>query len=308
MSGKLKILLAVLALGALISVSYGLSLFRSSKPADQTASLYAAGVDPCQQDTDKDGLSDCEETYWGTDYKNPDTDGDGFKDGEEVLSGHDPAKKGPDDLLNGRGNVTQEAATLMLGGIATGDLKPDSPKYNDSVQKLTDAVLERYQANSTVTDEDVAIGTDKPVDIIKYGFAASNIVGPALKDLGGGFAAVVSVIANTQLDDLSSLQKKDPEQYQKLLAAIDQQIGQLDRRISSLRKMTVPPSMVTGHKNVLILLRGTQQQYRLLRQVSLDPVQGTFAFQSLANLTRSVSVDVAEDFARRLNNAVDRTQ
>jgi len=307
MSGKLKILLAVLALGALVSVAYGISFFRSPKT---TASVYDAvgGNDPCQQDTDKDGLSDCQETYWNTDYRNSDSDGDGFKDGEEVMSGHDPAKKGPDDGLNGRGNVTQQAATLMLGGIAVGDLSPNSPKYNGSIQKLTDAVLERYQANSAVTDEDVAIGTDSRIDIIKYGFAASNIVGPTLRDLGTGFAQVVAVIASIQLDDLSSLQKNDPAQYKKFLASIDQQISSLDGRISSLRKMTVPPSMIVGHKNVLMLLRGTQQQYRLLRQISQDPMQGTFAFQSLANLTRSLSVDVAEDFARRLNNALQKAQ
>lgn len=43
-----------------------------------------------KRDTDKDGLMDDEETYYGTNPKKADTDGDGYPDGEEVKKGYDP--------------------------------------------------------------------------------------------------------------------------------------------------------------------------------------------------------------------------
>ena len=47
-------------------------------------------------DDDNDGLTNSEESYYGTDPKNPDTDGDGYNDGAEVKAGYDP--NGPGKL------------------------------------------------------------------------------------------------------------------------------------------------------------------------------------------------------------------
>jgi hypothetical protein len=45
-------------------------------------------------DTDGDGLTDEEETTYGTDPNNPDSDGDGYPDGDEVLAGYNPLGEG----------------------------------------------------------------------------------------------------------------------------------------------------------------------------------------------------------------------
>jgi hypothetical protein len=46
---------------------------------------------PFTMDTDKDGITDGEETdIYKTDPNNPDTDGDGHSDSEEVRAGYDP--------------------------------------------------------------------------------------------------------------------------------------------------------------------------------------------------------------------------
>lgn len=45
-------------------------------------------------DLDNDGLTDMQESAYGTDLANPDTDGDGYKDGDEVESGFNPAGEG----------------------------------------------------------------------------------------------------------------------------------------------------------------------------------------------------------------------
>lgn len=47
-------------------------------------------------DSDNDGLTDMNETLYGTNPNNPDTDGDGYSDGDEVKNGYNP--NGPEML------------------------------------------------------------------------------------------------------------------------------------------------------------------------------------------------------------------
>lgn len=55
----------------------------------QSMSSYPSGVD-----TDKDGLTDSQESFYGSDPKKADTDGDGYLDGDEVAHGYDPIVAG----------------------------------------------------------------------------------------------------------------------------------------------------------------------------------------------------------------------
>lgn len=52
------------------------------------------------KDTDSDGLSDREESLYGTELRNPDTDGDTFLDGNEVFHRYDPLGYSPSTLLD----------------------------------------------------------------------------------------------------------------------------------------------------------------------------------------------------------------
>ena len=83
MTNKIKLFVGFLGLVALFSVfnffnSFGNSSSTFLKP------LTGSVLEAVDQDDDKDGLANREESYWNTDFQNPDTDGDGFKDGEEV--------------------------------------------------------------------------------------------------------------------------------------------------------------------------------------------------------------------------------
>ncbi|EKE21291.1 MAG: hypothetical protein ACD_7C00297G0004 [uncultured bacterium] len=51
-------------------------------------------------DADQDGLSDTDESRYGTDPKNSDSDSDGYQDGAEIKSGYDPLKPAPGDKIN----------------------------------------------------------------------------------------------------------------------------------------------------------------------------------------------------------------
>ncbi|MBU1349072.1 hypothetical protein KJ781_03315 [Patescibacteria group bacterium] len=55
---------------------------------------------PAGLDTDSDGLTDLEESLFGTDARNPDTEGDGFNDGNEVFHLYNPSQDAPVRLLD----------------------------------------------------------------------------------------------------------------------------------------------------------------------------------------------------------------
>jgi len=60
----------------------------------------APKLPPAGLDSDSDGLTDLEETLFGTDIRNPDTDSDGFLDGNEVYNLYNPDGKAPAKLEN----------------------------------------------------------------------------------------------------------------------------------------------------------------------------------------------------------------
>jgi len=62
--------------------------------------LLVPALPPSGLDSDSDGLTDVEETLYGTDLHNPDTDGDGFLDGNEAFHLYNPAAKAPTRLLD----------------------------------------------------------------------------------------------------------------------------------------------------------------------------------------------------------------
>src|SRR3989344_488121 len=132
MDRKIKIILGTLGLIAVFSVYFVFSSFKNN-PLAKLAGAYQESkkLDPVSTDSDKDGLSDREESIWGTNTQNPDTDGDGFKDGEEAISGHNPTLAGPNDSLypDKKANVSERLSALLLSGLSEGSLKKDNPKY-----------------------------------------------------------------------------------------------------------------------------------------------------------------------------------
>lgn len=69
----------------------------------------APTLPPGGLDSDSDGLTDVEESIYGTDPLNPDSDGDGFLDGNEVFHLYNPAAVAPVRLLDS-GLVTDVAS------------------------------------------------------------------------------------------------------------------------------------------------------------------------------------------------------
>src|SRR3989344_6434284 len=134
MTHKTKVLLGLMALGALFSVFVFINSFGFSGAS--LINIKSSVLDIVDNDWDDDGLSNKEESYWDTDSDIPDTDEDGFLDGEEVASGHDPLIPGPDDLLPTKENLTQKMSYLTLAGLYEGSLKSENPDFENSINEL----------------------------------------------------------------------------------------------------------------------------------------------------------------------------
>jgi hypothetical protein len=124
------------------------------------------------KDSDGDGLTDWEESLWGTDPNNPDTDGDGTSDGEEVRLGRNPLIPGPNDRIiseeemyenlniieTDKDSLTSQFAVQLFSNFAQmqksggGQLTPEQSKKltEDLVSKAQQSVVlsNMYSANA----------------------------------------------------------------------------------------------------------------------------------------------------------------
>ncbi len=295
-------MLAVLALGAFASGSYVLHIFSPSPDPTLTTNpvmlqAQALGLVQPQRDTDNDGLTDNEETYWKADFQNPDTDGDGFLDGEEVLSGHDPAKKGPEDWLSASRNLTERTTRLLTGGILTGDLKPGGQTYDSSVQRLAEDILDKYRQNLSVDVDDVVLTPhDTLAEREKYvydmAWMLNGVFRPALTD------------AEHFLSSVSDLTWSDPSPLTsnpQRLAAFTTDARRLARltgeRAVKVSAVKVPLSFAKLHHNAIKLLRTLQKRYELSATVGNDQLQGMAAVQDIITIHTDTMPRFIADFS-----------
>lgn len=304
MSGRLKILLAVLAVGAGLSFWYFETYSSSGAPQSAQTATIAQQMASSTKDSDNDGLTDAQEVVWGTDPFNPDTDGDGYKDGEEVLTGHNPLKAGPDDLLGNKTNLTQKVSSLLLGGVAAGDLNPSSANYQAAVTALVDNIFQQYSTNIATELDTLVTDPGDSTSILKYSVTMGNFMKALFLDSANGFLSVINTVSNVQISDLSKLRANHPDMYAAFTAAINTQLTALDGKASTLKSIKPPSALLPVHKNVLLFIRGMQEEYRALRAINTDPVQGIIAMQALASLNSTTPLRLTADFISRFSSAL----
>lgn len=190
---KIKIILVVALFGGVVWIlSGGVSASRE-KIVPQLWNAVSKD-DTSVKDSDKDGLTDAEETKLGTDPKNPDTDGDHFLDGQEVKSGYDPLKPAPGDRTlanaNGNSNSNTNANTNnnansnsnsdprnpapILAGASTSSGNSSSPSQSGPISNVTEQVAQKvddliskynlYQTPYSSLDEATKAELDKDLN------------------------------------------------------------------------------------------------------------------------------------------------
>lgn len=186
------------------------------------------------QDSDKDGLKDWEESLWGTDPNNPDTDGDGTNDGEEVDNNRDPNIAGPDDTFQNDvfinktdvsfsdENLTEtekfsrdffaEYLTLKQQGIDFGEA--------DAQEFIVESALSRAQAGLSINFfilADLNIRQDGGEEVVRrYGNEMGEIIIMYSAENENEMVILQRALTN---NDKEEIKKLDPviEAYENLL-------------------------------------------------------------------------------------------
>jgi hypothetical protein len=220
-----------------------------------------------QIDTDRDGLSDWEETLWKTDAENPDTDLDGTPDGEEVESGRDPTRAGPDDTIfeNEFGASTENETDSFAQSFFTEYVKLrnsgliDDPTARDALVRNFAAAANSTFAVNYLTESDIRVGSDGSPQALKN---YANIMGAIMErhslkenwDENEILLQIVEERSKEKLEDLSLIKNA----YRSM--------------IEEMRVVVTPQETAELHLSLLNGLTGIEQSIDALEDVLENPL------------------------------------
>jgi hypothetical protein len=306
MSVRLKLLLAVLIAGAGVSFWFVAHPSTAGTSVVATADLSSKTTKPAAcGDTDGDGLCDLEESYWNTDFTDADTDKDGFKDGEEVLSGHDPAKAGPDDYLDEKRNLTQHISALVMGAVTSGMLDKSNPNYTVAVDALAQEVFDQYDANVAVELDSFTISSGSTNDLLAYGIRMASILKPMFAEISANFDALIGTLQDVPLTEVPSMKEKHPAEFKAFTLAAQQEAAAFNGRVDAVKAVVTPKQMEKFQRSLLLYLRGTQQRYRTLATIDRDPLTGLISLQVIRTLAVQTPVDLMVTLQNQLADAIN---
>ena len=241
-------------------------------------------------DLDNDGLSDLEESFYKTDFRDPDTDGDGYLDGEELASGYDPRIPAPDDVKPGviskaasDINLTKRLAGRLYASVDQGEINIDNLEMNDLA--IMDDTLDSIAYNTTLESIPVFYtdNVDESEIIILYE--------PTSEDIQG-YTNELFLIINDQL-----LPKFIYQIYrlEELIMTFDEQeyafrneaqyyLPQIEGAINELLSLRVPKIWIPHHMNVIGILRNFESAYAALEVSDNDMMKAIVAAQKIAEL------------------------
>lgn len=263
MPNKIKIFFSFLALIALFSIySVFNSLGGKSAPF---ATIGTENTLPSPDvDIDHDGLTNKDESYWNTDFKNPDTDGDGFKDGEEVASGHDPLKPGPNDLLDNSINLTEKIQNLVVGGLYSKDLKPDNGNFGSSIGNISAVIVDDFYQSQYSQKPQLVLVDNSKENQESY-----------LKNM----VQIIKQLLLVPYDNLGA--KTTGDQYIVLLSGLT---SNFKDTYYDLTKISVPKNWQKIHYDLLDIINRSMVDYESLGSYQSDPYRAYIALEDIKNM------------------------
>lgn len=256
-------------------------------------SISQIAKDTSAIDSDNDGLSDWEESIYGTNINNPDSDGDGYLDGEEIISGRDPLKKGPDDLLaKKQGALTKaeldkKTATEAFAKVAFKNFlaSPAAQNWqNLSPEELDRLLKDSFKNNSEVTDdfrvqmrnvlfEFIPIDLDKKIKISDKSSPEEE------QKYMAKFKETVEK-TQSQYKDMPELSKIITIAFEnKDFSKIDRAITYYDSLYNEFLKITAPKTLATPHREGLLLFYETGKILSAVKDWENDPVRALVSIQ-----------------------------
>lgn len=289
MANKFKLFVGFLALIALFSIYSFINSFSTSSSATKTANILQNSTSfKVDSDSDKDGLTNRDESYWNTDFNNPDTDGDGFLDGEEVSSGHDPLIPSPNDLLN-TGNTTYKLSNLTLSGLYEGSLNPSNPNYNKSIRDMALAVM-----------DDASGGLSSKISVGKLKTSGSSKesqekyikqISPIIEQMFSAYVFELNKIAN----DFNGRDLSNSDD--QIIEFFKNQSEKYDEYLTSALKIAPPKNWESNHVGLLKLLEDLTNVHTAIFQNNADPITALVAMNRLSGLLEiipKITVSYAE--------------
>ena len=250
-------------------------------------------------DDDKDGLSNWEESIYGTNISNPDTDGDSYLDGEEILSGHDPLKKGPNDIYQQKkGSLTKQeqetkTATDAFAHVALLNFFNNPASQNFS--SLTPEQLDSKLKESFKNDPDALAEFQKemrnslyaftPIDLDKKIKVIDDSRGDQNKIIQNYAEAVAKFYKETRRNDVDmELGQLISDIFEKRdFSQTDLAISYYDTLFTKLLAIPSPESALLIHRTGLLLFYETARSVEALKTWENDPVRAFIAIKKLSS-------------------------
>lgn len=283
MANKFKLFVGFLALIAIFSVLSFFNSFSPSSPVTKTANILKNSMSfEVDSDTDKDGLTNRDESYWNTDFQNPDSDGDGFLDGEEVASGHDPLIPGPNDFLNNK-NLTDKLSKLTLSGLYEGSLKPDSPIYNRSLNDVALAVI-----------DDASNNLSSKIDLRNFKMVSSSKENQEtyLKELSALYTEFILNFGEEvkNIQNYLEIINSDGFENKELINFFQKRESGFEQTFEKSYLINIPQNWIQDHANFLRIVKNLQLANRSIARGSEDPVKASFALNILGDSFEDLSI------------------
>ncbi|MBY0376774.1 thrombospondin type 3 repeat-containing protein [Patescibacteria group bacterium] len=242
------------------------SIYKNHNSQD-AASIYGnlSVKDLVDVDTDGDGVTDWEESLWGTDPTKKDTNADGVPDSVEIekikrargVALNGDAENSEDTPLTQTDKFSREllstvAALNQTGGIDQG-----------TVEKITDSLANKIQnpeIRKTYTSANIKIGTDDSANAYKdYSASVDNL-------------SVKYPINGNTMDILQEFIGDGENVNPDALKKLDPIIKQTQQFIYGLVNIKTPPSLATLHLGTINALEQLTENLTDIQLYDTDPV------------------------------------
>lgn len=251
----------------------------STEPKKETA----------DEDTDNDGISDLEESFFYTDFNNPDTDGDGYLDGEELASGYDPRIPAPNDVKPGLisrqardVNLTKRVTGRILASIYNGEIGSNIPAEDQ------DAVLDDIVSNTLgeasivfytapLNESDILVfNTREQEDLNKYAEDLLNIV----------YFYIYPMMSMQQnyFEDL--IQTLDDSSFVPRGGIVSLHL--MEEASKQLRETRVPAQFVEIHIGLINFVNKYKIIYESMGTPTADPIKTMAGMNTITDLNESL--------------------
>jgi len=251
------------------------------------------------EDWDKDGLNNKEESYWNTDPNNPDTDGDEYLDGEEVVSGHDPLIPGPDDFLPTNDNLTMKMSQLALAGLVEGSLKSDSSNYEQSLNDLADVI-----ADDAVTSFQIDVSKIELQIIGSDIFSQQNYV----EELSQTYEKLLKTFVEQMFaleDNLNNIGAYGMA-YGGVAKSFSSSASRYQEIYDELITMGVPKNWEDVHFGVIKLVGGLNQASQSVVSGPKDPIKAVVGLNKIVQLWETLP-KITEAYSKNIKTLGLRT-